>query len=76
MQIRFATEADASLIHRFIMELAIYEREPDAVECTPESLAAQLRQLLEAVFFQAPMKGDEAMKLIFMCTSCAFRWLQ
>ena len=30
----------------------------------------------EAVFFQAPMKGDAAMKLIFMCTKCAFRWLQ
>ena len=26
----------------------------------------------EAVFFQAPMKGDQAMKLIFMCT----RWLR
>ena len=30
----------------------------------------------ESVFFQAPMKGDEGMKLIFMCTSCAYRWLQ
>ena len=30
----------------------------------------------EAVFFQAPMKGDEAMKLIFMCTSCSHRWVQ
>ena len=30
----------------------------------------------QAVFFQAPMKGDEAMKLIFMCTKCAHRWLQ
>ena len=30
----------------------------------------------EAVFFQAPMKGDEAMKLIFMCCKCAHRWLQ
>ena len=30
----------------------------------------------EAVFFQAPMRGDEAMKLIFMCTECAHRWLQ
>ena len=30
----------------------------------------------EAVFFQAPMKGDEAMKLIFMCIQCAHRWLQ
>ena len=30
----------------------------------------------EAVFFQAPMKGDAAMKLIFMCIKCAHRWLQ
>ena len=30
----------------------------------------------EAVFFQAPMKGDEAMKLIFMCIKCQHRWLQ
>ena len=30
----------------------------------------------EAVFFQAPMKGDQAMKLIFMCMKCAHRWLQ
>ena len=25
----------------------------------------------EAVFFQKPMRGDEGMKLIFMCTKCA-----
>ncbi|EOD07242.1 hypothetical protein EMIHUDRAFT_73569 [Emiliania huxleyi CCMP1516] len=30
----------------------------------------------EAVFFQAPMKSDEGMKLIFMCTKCAYRWKQ
>lgn len=40
--IRFAGPDDAATVHRFIVELAIYEREPDAVEATPESLRAQL----------------------------------
>ena len=30
----------------------------------------------ESVFFQAPMKADEGMKLIFMCTKCAYKWKQ
>ena len=30
----------------------------------------------EAVFFQAPARADEGMKLIFMCTRCAYRWVQ
>ena len=30
----------------------------------------------EAVFFQKPMRGDEGMRLIFMCTRCAFKWEQ
>ena len=42
--IRTATHADASTIYRFIVELAVYEKEPDAVEVTPEILAAQLQQ--------------------------------
>ena len=42
--IRPATAADAATIHRFIVELAVYEKEPDAVEVTPEILAAQLQQ--------------------------------
>jgi GNAT superfamily N-acetyltransferase len=41
-QIRRATAADAATIHRFICELAAYEREPDAVEATVEGLAAQM----------------------------------
>jgi len=41
-RIRFATPDDAGTIHRFITDLAVYEREPDAVEATPESLRAQL----------------------------------
>ena len=30
----------------------------------------------EAVFFQKPMRGDEGMKLIFMCLKCAYKWEQ
>ncbi|HUT77806.1 MAG TPA: GNAT family N-acetyltransferase [Polyangia bacterium] len=37
-----ATIEDAREIHRFIRELADYEREPDAVEATPASLLAGL----------------------------------
>ncbi|NNE73622.1 MAG: GNAT family N-acetyltransferase [Acidimicrobiales bacterium] len=40
--IRFATPDDAETIHDFIVGLAIYEKEPDAVEATPESLREQL----------------------------------
>lgn len=40
--IRSATPDDAETIHGFINELAAYEREPDAVEATPESLRGQL----------------------------------
>ena len=40
--VRAATLADAPLIHRFIVALAEYEREPDAVESTPELIAEQL----------------------------------
>ncbi|WP_315762011.1 GNAT family N-acetyltransferase [Sphingomonas sp. Y38-1Y] len=40
--IRPARPKDAALIHRFVSELAAFEREPDAVEATPESFAAAL----------------------------------
>ncbi len=43
-RIRPATPADAEQVHRFICELAHYEREPDAVEVTPEQLCWQLSQ--------------------------------
>jgi len=42
--IRFATPDDAATIHAFIVGLAVYEREPDAVETTPEVLAGQLAE--------------------------------
>jgi len=42
--VRRATADDAQLLHGFIVALAEYEREPDAVEVTPEQLGAQLAQ--------------------------------
>jgi len=44
LRIRFAGPEDAGTIHRFICELADYEREPDAVEVDPPTLAAQLSE--------------------------------
>ena len=42
MHIRHATADDAALVHRFVCALADYEREPEAVVCTPDDLRAQL----------------------------------
>ena len=42
LMIRPAGPADAEVIHQFIVGLAVYEREPDAVEATPASLRTQL----------------------------------
>jgi GNAT superfamily N-acetyltransferase len=42
--LRRATADDAPVLHELIRALAAYEREPDAVEATPASLAAQMRQ--------------------------------
>lgn len=61
LTIRPATPADASTIHRFIVELAIYEKEPDAVEVTPAELADQLRQArppFEALLAEAKLSDD------------------
>lgn len=42
MRLRTANPSDAETIHRLITELAIYEREPDAVEVTVDELREQL----------------------------------
>lgn len=44
VDLRFATPADAPTVLRFIRELAEYEREPDAVEVSAETLAAQMTE--------------------------------
>lgn len=40
--VRLATPDDAAVLHRLIVALATYEREPDAVVVEPETLRAQL----------------------------------
>ncbi len=40
--IRFATPRDADMIVQFVRALAEYEREPEAVEVTPEAMRAQM----------------------------------
>ena len=42
VQVRPATPDDVPQVHRFIVELAVYEREPDGVTGTPEMLADAL----------------------------------
>jgi GNAT superfamily N-acetyltransferase len=42
IDLRWATHADAALLLRFIRALADYEREPDAVRVTEQTLARQL----------------------------------
>jgi GNAT superfamily N-acetyltransferase len=42
IEIRPATTADAQLIHDFIVELAVYEKAPEAVVTTPEELTRTL----------------------------------
>ena len=42
IHVRPATSDDAETIHRFVSELAEFEREPDAVEVTPDVLRAQI----------------------------------
>jgi GNAT superfamily N-acetyltransferase len=42
IDLRWATHADAALLLRFIRALAEYEREPDAVRVTEQTLARQL----------------------------------
>ena len=44
LTIRQAGPADAATVHRFICELAVYEREPDAVTYGPERLQAQMNR--------------------------------
>ena len=41
-QLRTAVPADAATIHRLIVELATYERAPDAVRATPAVIAGQM----------------------------------
>lgn len=42
MNLRLATPEDAATLHQLITALAVYEREPDAVQATVDGLRAQL----------------------------------
>jgi GNAT superfamily N-acetyltransferase len=61
--IRFAGPDDATTIYRFIKELAVYEREPDAVKVVPETLAAQMRQKTPP--FEALIAEEEGVPIGF-----------
>ena len=43
LRLRHATSQDAEVIYKFIVDLALYEREPDAVKTSPDVLRRQLR---------------------------------
>jgi GNAT superfamily N-acetyltransferase len=47
MQIRTATASDMPAVHALVYELAVYEREPEAVKTTPEEY---LRDFLDGRF--------------------------
>jgi GNAT superfamily N-acetyltransferase len=44
LSIRFATTRDADTIHRFVCQLAEYERQPDAVLATVDDFRRQLQE--------------------------------
>ena len=67
--IRTATEADLPAIHALVYELAVYEKEPEAVETTPEEYAVDFRNgLFEAKVAEADGK-IVGMTLYFMAYS-------
>jgi len=66
--IRRAKPDDAETIHRFIVELAIYEKEPDAVEVTSADLRAQLEREtppFECLIAELPGRGPVGFALFF-----------
>lgn len=56
-RLRVAGPADAAVIHRLIVDLATYEREPDAVVATVDGLRAQLAA--ERPPFECILADDE-----------------
>lgn len=72
--LRSATVDDAATIHRFVRELAEYEKEPDAVRVTPEELRAQLAR--EAPPFEcllAEISGEPAGFALFFQSYSTWR---
>ena len=75
-------DADSNLVYVNDMkpESAAAEVGPDVIKdpTLPRAMGTDCTSCghNEAVFFQAQNEGDQAMKLVFMCTRCAFRWVQ
>ena len=69
IKIRPATEADLPAIHALVYELAVYEKEPEAVETTPAEYLEDFRNgLFESIV--AEIDGQVAgMVLFFMAYS-------
>ena len=82
LQVRQARPSDAATLHQFIVELAVYEREPDAVEVRPEELRAQLaseRPPFEALLVE--LAGEPVGFALFFSTYSTWRgrpglWLE
>ncbi len=69
MTIRPATEADIPAIHALVFELAVYEKEPEAVVTTPDEYLADFRAGLFSALV-AEVDGQIAgMTLYFMAYS-------
>lgn len=69
MTIRPATEADIPAIHALVYELAVYEKEPEAVVTTPDEYLADFRAGLFSALV-AEVDGQIAgMMLYFMAYS-------
>ncbi len=64
--VRRALPEDAPTLHRFIVELAVYEKEPDAVEIDADQLGAQMRS--ERPPFEAWIAEDALQALGFALT--------
>lgn len=76
VQIRLATPDDAGVILRYIHELAVYEREPDAVFATEEGLRDQLssdRPPFDC--FLAELDGESCGFALFFTTYSTWRGL-
>jgi len=76
VRVRPATPADVAHIYAFVVELAVYEREPDAVTGTPEMLAQALfgpPPAAEAVI--AELDGEPAGFAVFHGTFSTWKCL-
>lgn len=56
---RPAVASDAEAIHRLVVELAVYEREPDAVDATVDHYRRSLFAEAPQVFAHVAVDGDE-----------------